>query len=179
MHLVKRANISNKDEYILAYILDPNPEIGFRLEKLSIDKNIKILILLDHLPSRKEKNKKKLLLSGKGNIEVKNIFHIEDWLWYFNNSKNIITDSYHGTIFSIIFRKPFISLKNQKRGGDRFISLLRPLNLIHRLFEKSDCINKRYDLYDTINYSLSLPKLLQIKDISYNWLKNKLEIIFN
>ena len=147
------------------------------MEQLSIERNIKIIILLDHLPETREQNKKNLSINGKKNLEIKDIFHIEDWLWYFYNSKCIITDSFHGTIFAIIFKKPFITLKNYQRGDERFISLLRPINLIHRLFEKSDCINKRYELLESINYSLPLQKLSEIKINSYNWLKNMLDKI--
>ena len=107
---------------------------------------MKVIIIIDHLPIIKEENKKKLSLSVKANFKIQDIFHFEDWLWYFSHSKSIFTDSYHSTIFSILFQKPFISLKNKIRGGERFISLLRPLNLLNRLFETPDCINK-YNLY--------------------------------
>ena len=176
--LLKKVHINISDEYFLAYILDPNPEIGFQLEQISIDKNCKIIILLDHLPIIREKNKKKFSLSGAGNIEIKDIYSIEEWLWYFYNSKSIFTDSYHGTIFSIIFKKPFITLKNKERGGERFISLLKPINLMDRLLESPNNINKIYDLYDKINYNATLQKLSKIKEYSYKWLENKLEIIF-
>ena len=174
IRLAAKSKINIKEEYILSYLLDPNPEIGHRLEKLSIDKNIKVIIILDYPPDIWEKNKDKLSLRGKGNIELKDTVNLNDWLFYYNNSKAIFTDSFHGTIFSIIFKKPFISLRNIKRGGERFSSLLRPLYLMNRLFENPDCINKRYELYDEINYNIPLLQLKKIKNESYNWLKDKL-----
>ena len=77
-------------------------------------------------------NKKKINFTGKGNIVIKENVDILDWMGYYKYAKNIFTDSFHGTIFSIIFKKPFITLKNEKIGGERFISLLKPIGLIHR-----------------------------------------------
>ena len=170
-------NIKFKEKYLLAYILDPNPEIGNRLEKLSTVRNIKIIIVLDHLPIIWTKNKKNLSLTGKGNIELKGIINITEWLWLFNNSKAVFTDSYHGTIFSIIFRKPFITLSNKKRGKERFHSLLQPLQLIDRLFETPDCINNKFILFEKINFTNTIKHLSRVKMYSYEWLKNKLKII--
>ena len=135
-----------------------------------------ILTILGYSLTRKKIDKKIFSFTREGNLEIKNIIDLKEWLYLYNNSKSIFTDSYHGTIFSIIFRKPFITLKNKKRGGERFISLLKPLQLMNRLFETADCINKKYDLYDTINYSLPMKKLYKIKEKSYNWLKKKLKM---
>jgi len=73
--LINKANLSYSDEYILAYVLDPNEEIGYRLEKLSIDKNITIIVLLNHLPDIWEENRKKLNLKGVGKVELKSILN--------------------------------------------------------------------------------------------------------
>lgn len=60
--MINKAELNYSNEYILAYIIDPNEEIGHRLEKLSIDKNITIVILLDHLHVVWKNNKNKLRL---------------------------------------------------------------------------------------------------------------------
>lgn len=176
LKLAHKVKINNYEKYILAYILDPNPEIGKRLEKLSIDKNIKVIIILDYPPDIWAKNKEKLMFEGNGKIELKNPIHINEWIWLYNNSKAIFTDSFHGTIFSIIFQKPFITLRNLRRGGERFLSLLKPLKLMDRLFDTPDCINK-YELYENINYSTPLKQLSNIKEKSYNWLYKKLHLL--
>ncbi len=52
----------------------------------------------------------------------------------------MITDSYHGTVFSIIFKKPFITFINNKRGNIRFFSLNQTLNLGNRFIDKNEFI---------------------------------------
>ena len=168
--LVKMAKIKERNPYILAYVLDPSPNIGSRLEKLSIDKNMKVIIILDNNPKKWKINKENLQLNGKGQVEVKDSMNLYEWMWYFNNSKSVFTDSYHGTIFSIIFKKPFITLKNKKRGVQRFISLLRPISLIYRLFNTTECINQRDDLLDNCDFSIPYKKLQKIKEYSILWL---------
>lgn len=45
----------------------------------------------------------------------------------------IVTDSFHGTVFSILFNKPFVVLGNELRGQARFVSLLKIFGLEDRL----------------------------------------------
>ncbi len=99
---------------------------------------------------------------------------IEQWLDSFRQAKFVITDSYHGTIFSIIFNKPFIAIANFKRGTSRFESLLKSLNLEDRLVLK---INKKsLELLDKkIDYDVINNKLKELKSDSLNYLLSSLK----
>lgn len=48
---------------------------------------------------------------------------IEGWLSTIRNADFVITDSYHGCLFSILFGKPYKVFINQERGADRFLTL--------------------------------------------------------
>lgn len=48
---------------------------------------------------------------------------VELWLKSIAESDFVVTDSFHGTVFSILFRKPFLAIINQVRGADRFYAL--------------------------------------------------------
>lgn len=54
------------------------------------------------------------------NTEPKNLVSIEQWLRAFRDSKFVVTDSFHGLVFSIIFHKPFFLFRNEIRGNERF-----------------------------------------------------------
>ena len=58
---------------------------------------------------------------------------VESWLRGFTDAEFVITDSYHGCVFSILFHKPFIVLWNEGRGLERIKSLLEMFNLKDRL----------------------------------------------
>ena len=62
----------------------------------------------------------------KGNTVLPSI---EAWLSAIRDCDYVITDSYHGTVFSIIFNKPFLVCVNKERGADRFVSLLETFGL--------------------------------------------------
>jgi len=63
---------------------------------------------------------------------------MEEWLSMFRDAEFIATDSFHGTVFAIIFRKPFVTIANPDRGNARFKSLLEPLGLQDRMTEDID-----------------------------------------
>ena len=48
---------------------------------------------------------------------------VSNWLNAIKTCKFLITDSFHGVCFAIIFNKPFVCIKNQDRGGARFDTL--------------------------------------------------------
>ena len=67
---------------------------------------------------------------------------IESWLKGFDVAKYVITDSFHGTVFSIIFNIPFVSVANNRRGLSRFHSLLSIFNLEDRLVTPESEVNE-------------------------------------
>jgi len=72
------------------------------------------------------------------NLSQQKIPSIESWIKGFADADFVITDSFHGTVFSIIFNKPFISLVNVNRGASRFESILGELELTERLLGEFD-----------------------------------------
>lgn len=54
---------------------------------------------------------------------------IGTWLTAIRDSDFVITDSFHGTVFSIIFNKPFAVYVNKSRGASRFEGLLGQFGL--------------------------------------------------
>jgi hypothetical protein len=58
---------------------------------------------------------------------------IEEWLATFRDAAFVLTDSFHGTVFSILNHKPFVTLVHRGRGRSRLDSLLGRLGLTERL----------------------------------------------
>lgn len=81
-------------------------------------------------------------LASKYNLSIVNIgiaetdqkvMAIEKWLRLIEKSSYVVTDSFHGTVFSILFNRPFCVLQNDGRGNSRFKSLLEFTGLTDRM----------------------------------------------
>lgn len=101
---------------------------------------------------------------------------IEKWLFQISNADFVVTDSYHGCIFSIIFKKQFIVIENPQRGNDRFETLLRSLGLENRIISLTgtDYYNRKSNLLQPIDYDVVSEKLTEMKTASLNFLKGAL-----
>ncbi len=63
---------------------------------------------------------------------------IPQWLRAIRDAEFVITDSFHGMVFCILFRKNFVVIPNLDRGVDRFTTLLGDLGLLDRLLTNQD-----------------------------------------
>ena len=88
--------VSTEFDGIFAYILDDSPAWQTTLDALA-------------------KNLGTTVLPFDGSCE--------QFIHNMNAAKYVITDSYHGSVFSLIFNKPFITYRNVARGNDRFDDL--------------------------------------------------------
>lgn len=107
------------------------------------------------------------------NVDIDNIQDyiippIKGWLQGFRDAEFIITDSFHGTVFSIINKKPFVVLVNNARGAARFESILKYLGLEDRLIgdlEGFDFSSLKSEInYETVNSKL---KVLKTESLSF------------
>lgn len=67
---------------------------------------------------------------------------VELWLQSFFLCDFVVTDSFHGCVFAIIFNKPFVAVGNLNRGLARFESLLSMFDLKERLLESLDDVTE-------------------------------------
>lgn len=131
VNLYKKTSLPEKKGKILCYILDFN-----RTKQEIID-------------TVKEKTSEEVFFAN--NIDYEKPWlpwkkaaqtSIESWLKGFNDAKYVVADSFHASVFSIIFEKEFIVIANKQRGIARIDSLLRMFNLENRIvFQKDDIQN--------------------------------------
>lgn len=127
-------NIDSFKSALTTYILDDDVAKGEIVEKIAKDKNLTIYNLM---PKSKFSEVGSCFLSDC-------IFPpVETWLKGIRDSELVITDSFHGTVFCIIFNKPFWVLRNTNRGNTRIDSLLECFGL------ESRCITEAPKFIDT------------------------------
>lgn len=98
---------------------------------------------------------------------------IETWLSAIRDSDFVITDSFHGTVFSIIYNKPFAVYVNKSRGAARFLSLLEQLGLENRVIENRDALTAVLD--EEINWPIVNRKLEGLKCSSNKFIERNLK----
>lgn len=100
---------------------------------------------------------------------------IREWLDRIKTSKYVVTDSYHGMLFSIIFGKQFIVFNRTEGGSERYISILSRLKMTDRLFsedsEADDIIAK---LREPIDYQKVYRIVDEFADSSLLYLRQAL-----
>lgn len=92
----------------------------------------------------------------------------EYFLYLIKNAKLVITDSYHGTIFSYIFRTPFINVERKDSNIDmksRFDTLYRKMDIKPRLLSNIS----HNDIFD-IDFDSIDKKIEKEREIVYNFL---------
>ncbi len=100
---------------------------------------------------------------------------VEDWLGGIKNAKFAVTDSFHGTVFSILFHVPFAVLGNRGRGLTRIASLLEKFGLESR-FADSDKPAEIEKLVSTlIDWGRVDSVLQREREASLRFLKNSIE----
>lgn len=101
---------------------------------------------------------------------------VEQWLYNYDKTEYVLTDSFHGCVFSIIFKKQFIVVGNKERGLDRFVSLLNIFKLDERLIsDVRDYHNKKDLLLSLINFDRVGQVLNKERIKSYNYLNKYLK----
>lgn len=94
-------------------------------------------------------------------LKQRETIDLPNWLRSFMDADFVMTDSFHGTVFAILFRKPLIAIANTGRGADRFLSLLNALGLSSRLISvdeagKVPALVATLIDYDDVHHKLSI-----------------------
>ncbi len=158
-------NPGKNEKYILLYFLNHDlsaPNIISFCNKLSRKTGYKVIHNLQDLPANTFCNE-----SGSFNSASP-----EEFVGLVKNAEIVITNSYHGTIFSIIFGRPFYSFI-VKSMASRIYDLLCPLRLDDRIIEGFKPLS---EVSFELDYNHAYGKLSIMKSNSERFLKNAFNI---
>lgn len=146
---------NNYKKFIFIYMLRPQKKIFEIAEKIAKRENLEIIY------------------TGQYAHNIKNIFidydcGIEQFLGYINSAKYVLTNSFHGTVFSTIFHKQFISFKIESTGA-RAENYLKMINLSERRISIDD---DYAIIYEDINYREVDNYIDKYRTESRNYIKN-------
>lgn len=162
--LIEKASIQETEPYILAYILNPTKKKRKLCKEIQRSMGgIKLINMIDANTGNADYNR---MILEYENIRAE--LSVEEWLYYLRHSEFVITDSYHGTCFSIIFQKNFVSVK--ARESDRFDTFLLFHGIEDRILEEK----AEYDLNQLllpIDYGMVAGSLQSEKENSKNFIQ--------
>lgn len=111
----------SEEKYVLVFSVNMPVNLLEYAKKLAALKNLKVIYIND-----------KPIMRVKG-IEYKAGVSPEEFLGYIKNAEYVVTNSFHGTVFSVIFHKQFFVEYNTKNGrNSRSEELLNKLNITGR-----------------------------------------------
>ena len=116
---------------------------------------------------------KEMLMPGR----YKQFATPEEFLGYINNAECIITTSFHGVAFSIVFRKSFYFISTRNKRENRITSLLEQLGLTDRIINEGDVPTFTLIDYKAIKKDGTSieQKLYALREYSQNWLKEAIK----
>lgn len=151
-------NKDNDGKYIFVYLLEPNNELVDYVSKLAKEKELKVLYISNI-------TKKKIFDS----VNSENLYGLapNEFLSKLKNAEYVVTNSFHATVFSIIFEKRFATFKTRK-SFPRMLDLLGNLGLTNRIMDSN------FNMDDQIDFKTVNKKLELLKQNSINFLKSAL-----
>lgn len=161
--LAKNATVKIKKPYILVYILKysfyPYPLATQVIEKVYEETKYHVVCLRYSVRER---------------LRIKDVEYLnesvspEDFVYLFQHASFVITSSFHGTAFSLVFNKPFYSIVNPAISDDRILSLLNKLGIKERgIADINNSIELAMD-YTLVNRRLEEEKQKTIKYLIYS-----------
>lgn len=128
------------------------------------------------LRSKGDFEKRIMMKSEKNKFFFSSRENIEDWLSNIYKSNGMITNSFHGVVFCLLFHISFIVVLDEvvNQGmNDRFFTLLKTCGLLHRIVSIND-----FDislLEETIDWSLVDKRVNEFKTLGVEYLSRNIK----
>lgn len=142
--LIDRVKTVPSEGQLFVHVLDPAPSKQKFIGRLAVEYGVK--------PFRcnQEEEEGRLEIPIEKRIQPP----VEQWLRSFLEAEYVITDSFHATVFAILFNKPFLVWANPGRGATRIRSLLDGFGLEDCLISESSAPSFPGIDYLRANFSL-------------------------
>ena len=138
------------EPYVFAYILDDNDILHRQIEA-----------------EAKRRGCRLVYKQADGDVEKGD--SIELWLSLIAHADVVFTNSFHGTAFSMIFQRQFVTFVHNGRGSARFDTLRADFPIAHRIIEMGEALPQTDVDYNAVNAVIDRERLR-----STDWLRHAL-----
>lgn len=101
---------------------------------------------------------------------------VPQWLSYIKHASLMVTDSFHGTVFSIIYKKQFITRATANRGNARIESLCQTLYIPLTRFCSSFSPTDDTQFDNTLDFAPIWKRIEEERVVSLDYLKRSLAL---
>lgn len=99
---------------------------------------------------------------------------IEEWIQRIGGARYVITDSFHGTVFSILYKRDFVVITNNNGRDSRLHDLLKNLGLEERAFDSVKALQDNKRWMQPVDYSQVMLKLNVLRENSWSYIKRNI-----
>jgi len=156
--IAQESNLKIKDKYILVYVLEDNEQMVKIVNAISEYLGVQVISL-----SKKKRFNNETIFSNAGP---------EDFVNLFKNAEFVITNSFHGTIFSLIYEKKNCIIPHKTRGA-RMCDLMKKVGLEKRVITNYDELNLE-EINKDIDYNLVNKKIEEEREKAEEYIRNVL-----
>ena len=156
--------IPRRNKLLFCYVLDLNEDKKNLINHLKEEYELEQVLFISPKMENIDKN-----------LPVDFVYpSMAEWISGFRDAEFVFTDSFHGTVFSILFNKDFICYANKTRGLSRFESLFESLEINVKLIFNSQDYNKCHPI--KIDYTKVNEKLNLLRRDSMSFLSKSLNV---
>ena len=165
--------IQNAQSYIFCYLLDEWSDPCSETRALEV---VKSALSVDSVITDQVNVTGRLhLLSTRFSIRTK--VSVPEWVRRIELSEFVFTNSFHGTVFAILFHKPFVSLLLRGRVSgmnERLISLTNRLGLTSRVVYADNIESVKFAVDNRIDWADVDARVKHLREESTDWLNRAL-----
>jgi polysaccharide pyruvyl transferase WcaK-like protein len=155
-------------EYIFYYAFSYSPENNQVIQKIAEENNLTVVVI----------DSKQWYI--KGLSKYKNFVLCDEtgpeaFIKFMKESKYVITTSFHGTVFSLVFHKKFIYINGNriKTNDDRTSFILEQMDLMNKFIHSEEVTIDKLD--EVIDYSLIDFKVSKLREKASDYLDDNID----
>lgn len=147
------AGVKEKNDYLFYFSLGENEEMNKFANRIAQKNGLQIEKRYGYLQPKRGTNM--------------SFLSVEEWLWKIKNASIVVTDSFHATVFSILFGRSFYVYLTSPIKASRIDNLLKALGITDRIF------------YNTAETSVSKIDYEWVHHILKDYRKESLEFLLS
>ncbi len=177
IEVAQKADCTLPKHYLVAFILNPTAKKRAQIEAIAQKLNLNVVCIPDAAAAYHAKFNE--IFRG---LTILSPLSVENFIKAYAEADYVITDSFHGTCMSYVFKKDFNVYYNEERGADRFVSLMNTLQLEERRISETQTIDRIIEDPNVgrgVNWARADKNVSEEKNNAMKWLKEAIGKVKN